>query len=118
MASGVGDTLREAREQRGVEIEEVAASTKIQPRLLRAIEAEDWDALPGDFYASRFITTYAQYLGLDAAALVADYERGAAGGVIDVFGSAAVNHRVAVTGGVLAGETANQLRAFFAERRK
>jgi hypothetical protein len=78
MEPGVGDTLREAREKRGVAIEEVAASTKIQPRLLRAIEAEDWDALPGEFYASRFIHTYAQYLGLDAGALVEDYERGAA----------------------------------------
>ncbi len=73
----VGDTLREAREKRGVAIEEVAASTKIQPRLLRAIEAEDWDALPGEFYASRFIHTYAQYLDLDAGAAVAEYEGGA-----------------------------------------
>jgi hypothetical protein len=78
MDSGVGDTLREAREQRGVAIDEVAASTRIQPRLLRAIEDEDWDALPGEFYAARFITTYAQYLGLDAGAVVAEYERGAA----------------------------------------
>jgi cytoskeleton protein RodZ len=67
---GVGDTLRETREQRGVAIEAVAASTKIQPRLLRAIEDEDWDVLPGEFYAARFIHTYAEYLGLDAAALV------------------------------------------------
>jgi hypothetical protein len=79
MEPAVGDTLREAREKRGVAIEEVAASTKIQPRLLRAIEAEDWDTLPGEFYAARFIHTYAQYLGLDAGALVAEYERGAAG---------------------------------------
>jgi hypothetical protein len=80
MEPGVGDTLREAREKRGVAIEDVAASTKIQPRQLRAIEAEDWDALPGEFYASRFIHTYAQYLGLDAGALVEDFERGVAAG--------------------------------------
>ncbi len=46
-----------------------------------------------------------------------DPKGGAAGSVIDVFASEAVNHRVEVTGGVLADETAAQLRAFFAARR-
>jgi tRNA(adenine34) deaminase len=46
-----------------------------------------------------------------------DPKGGAAGGAIDVFASEAVNHRVAVTAGVLAEETAAQLRAFFAPRR-
>ena len=47
-----------------------------------------------------------------------DPKGGAAGGAIDVLASEAVNHRVAVTRGVLADETGAQLRAFFAERRK
>ncbi len=46
-----------------------------------------------------------------------DPKGGAAGSVIDVLGSAAVNHRTAVVGGVLEEETAEQLRSFFAERR-
>ena len=46
-----------------------------------------------------------------------DPKGGAAGSVIDILGSAAVNHRVEVQGGVLAEETAAQLRAFFARRR-
>jgi len=47
-----------------------------------------------------------------------DPKGGAAGSVIDVFASEAVNHRVAVTPGVLETETANQLRAFFQRRRE
>jgi tRNA(Arg) A34 adenosine deaminase TadA len=47
----------------------------------------------------------------------ADPKGGAAGSVIDILGSAAVNHRVDVIGGVLAEETAAQLRGFFAEKR-
>jgi tRNA(adenine34) deaminase len=47
-----------------------------------------------------------------------DPKGGAAGSVIDVFASPAVNHRVAVTGGVLADAAAAQLRAFFAARRR
>ena len=46
-----------------------------------------------------------------------DPKGGAAGSVIDVFASEAVNHRVAVESGVLGSETAEQLRAFFSRRR-
>jgi tRNA(adenine34) deaminase len=48
----------------------------------------------------------------------ADPKGGAAGSVVDLFASAAVNHRPAVTRGVLAEETGAQLRAFFAGRRR
>ena len=47
-----------------------------------------------------------------------DPKAGAAGSVIDVFASAAVNHHVAVTAGILEEETAAQLRAFFAKKRR
>ncbi len=47
-----------------------------------------------------------------------DPKGGAAGSVIDILGSAAVNHRVDVVDGVLADETAAQLREFFAEKRR
>ena len=46
-----------------------------------------------------------------------DPKGGAAGSVIDILGSAAVNHRVEVIDGVLAEETAAQLRDFFAKKR-
>jgi tRNA(adenine34) deaminase len=46
-----------------------------------------------------------------------DPKGGAAGSVIDVFASEAANHRVEVVAGILEDETAEQLRAFFAERR-
>ena len=46
-----------------------------------------------------------------------DPKGGAAGSVIDVFESEAVNHRVSVTAGVLETETGEQLRAFFRKRR-
>ncbi len=47
-----------------------------------------------------------------------DPKGGAAGSVVDLFASPVVNHRVDVTRGVLAEETAAQLRAFFAARRR
>jgi tRNA(adenine34) deaminase len=47
-----------------------------------------------------------------------DPKGGAAGSVIDILGSAAVNHRVEVIDGVLADETGAQLRTFFANKRR
>jgi cytoskeleton protein RodZ len=77
----IGDTLSEARTRRAVDLEEVEAATGIRTRYLRAIEAEDWDALPEEFYARSFIRKYAQFLGVAPEPLVEEYrrQRGAAG---------------------------------------
>jgi tRNA(adenine34) deaminase len=47
----------------------------------------------------------------------ADPRAGAAGSVFDIVRSPALNHRVAVTGGVLADESRALLQAFFRSRR-
>jgi cytoskeletal protein RodZ len=74
--SGIGATLRKARNRRKIDLPEIEAATKIRLRFLRAIEDEDWDALPGDAYARAFIRTYAGYIGLDGERLVDEYKRG------------------------------------------
>lgn len=78
----IGDTLSEARTRRGVDLDQVHAATGIRPRYLRAIEQEDWDALPEEFYVRSFIRKYAQFLAVDPEPLVAEYrrQRGASGG--------------------------------------
>jgi cytoskeleton protein RodZ len=77
----IGDTLSEARTRRAVDLEEVEAATGIRSRYLRAIEQEDWDALPEEFYARSFIRKYAVFVGVDPEPLVEDYrrQRGATG---------------------------------------
>ncbi len=47
----------------------------------------------------------------------ADPKAGAAGSVLDVLGEPRLNHRPEVAGGLLAQESADLLRAFFAPRR-
>ena len=47
-----------------------------------------------------------------------DPKAGAAGSVIDVFGTAALNHHTRVEGGLLADASGAVLRSFFAERRE
>jgi cytoskeleton protein RodZ len=76
----ISDTLSEARTRRAVDLEEVHAATGIRPRYLEAIEQEDWDALPEEFYARAFIRKYARYLGVDPDPLVDEYKRQTGGG--------------------------------------
>ena len=47
----------------------------------------------------------------------ADPKAGAAGSVLDILAEPRLNHRPAVTGGILAADCAGLLRAFFAARR-
>jgi hypothetical protein len=77
--SGIGNTLREARNRRKVDLSEVEEATKIRIRFLRAIENEEWDVLPGEIYARAFIKTYATYLGLDGERLAEDFRAGTQG---------------------------------------
>src|SRR5438477_8256472 len=71
----IGESLRRARTERGLELATVSEAIKIRVRYLRALEAEDWDALPAPAYARGFLRTYATYLGLDADALVEEFRR-------------------------------------------
>jgi cytoskeleton protein RodZ len=76
--TGIGATLREARNRRQLDLTEVEAAIKIRHRYLRAIENEDWDVLPGGAYTRAFIRTYAGYLGLDGDRLADEYRRATA----------------------------------------
>ncbi|MGI8805351.1 MAG: helix-turn-helix domain-containing protein [Thermoleophilaceae bacterium] len=69
----IGETLREARLRQGVDIAEVEQATKIRAKYLRALEAEEFDRLPGSTFVRTFLRTYAEYLGLDPQLLVEEY---------------------------------------------
>jgi transcriptional regulator with XRE-family HTH domain len=71
--TGIGATLREARNRRKLDLSEVEAAIKIRPRYLSALENEEWDVLPGGAYTRGFIRTYAAFLGLDGERLADEY---------------------------------------------
>jgi len=79
METRIGATFREARRRREIELAEVERATRIRPRYLRAIEAEEWDALPGGVYTRGFIRTYGSFLGLDGDRLAEDYRQAVEG---------------------------------------
>jgi len=68
-----GQRLQREREMRGITLEEIANSTKIGTRSLRALEQEDFDQLPGGIFNKGFVRAYAKYLGIDEEQAVADY---------------------------------------------
>ncbi len=68
-----GEKLRKQREQRGITLEAVSNTTKIGTRMLKALEEERFDQLPGGVFNKGFVRAYARQIGLDAEEAVNDY---------------------------------------------
>jgi cytoskeletal protein RodZ len=68
-----GDKFRKAREAKNISLDDVSNVTKISARMLRAIEEEHFDQLPGGVFNKGFIRAYAKHLGLNDEEAVADY---------------------------------------------
>jgi cytoskeleton protein RodZ len=61
----IGASLREARNRRGLTLDDVQKGLRIRERYLIALEDEAWDVLPGEAYVKGFLRTYAEFLGLN-----------------------------------------------------
>jgi cytoskeletal protein RodZ len=68
-----GDGLKREREKKKITLDQVAVATKISVRMLRALEEEKFDQLPGGIFNKGFVRAYARHLGLDAEQAVTDY---------------------------------------------
>ncbi len=69
-ATGVGARLRQAREEAGLDLTQVAAETRIPQRHLLTIENGSLTDLPARTYAVGFSRTYARLVGLDEREIV------------------------------------------------
>ncbi len=72
----VGATLQSARERRGLSLEELAQRTKINVRVLRAMENNAFERVPPGIFTRGFLRAYAREVGLDPAATVAQFLAG------------------------------------------
>jgi cytoskeleton protein RodZ len=73
MALSLGEKLRQAREERGISISEVAEQTRISPLYLKSIEKDDYKPLPGGIFNKGFVRSYARYIGFDEEEALSDY---------------------------------------------
>ena len=68
-----GEELRKEREARNISLEEISKATKIHIKFLKAIEENNFDILPGEFFIRNFLKAYANYIGLDEKEILNRY---------------------------------------------
>ncbi|WAA13540.1 helix-turn-helix domain-containing protein [Fervidibacillus halotolerans] len=70
----LGKRLREAREEKGLTLDDLQNITKIQKRYLAGIEEGKYDIIPGKFYVRAFIKQYAEAVGLEPERLFEEFK--------------------------------------------
>jgi cytoskeleton protein RodZ len=79
----IGARLQEIRKEQGRSLESIAAGTRIPPRILAAIERDDFDAVPSGIFLRGYLRAFAGELGLDPSEVLAAYGEDIAPAVAD-----------------------------------
>ena len=69
----VGYTLRQERERQNLSINDIEQGTSIRALYIEAIEAGEYDKLPGTIYAKGSVKNYAKFLGLDTESVAKEF---------------------------------------------
>ncbi len=68
-----GPRLRRARVRCGVDVDQIASITRINPAYLSLLENESFDQLPASVYVRGFVAAYARCVGLDPERVANSY---------------------------------------------
>lgn len=68
--SGIGVTLKLAREQRNLSEIDLARNLRLEPRIIRQLEEERFDELPAPAFVRGYLRSVGKELGLDSARLL------------------------------------------------
>ena len=69
----IGERLREAREKKGLTLEQAQKQTRIHSTVLSALEDGRCDDILTSNYVKSFLKEYSNYLGFDHQKMVGDY---------------------------------------------
>ena len=69
----LGDTLKSAREERGISMDQAVHETNISRNYLEALENEEFEEFPAEAYLIGFLRNYADFLGLDQDKVVGQF---------------------------------------------
>ncbi|WP_210397669.1 RodZ domain-containing protein [Motiliproteus sediminis] len=73
--AAIGETLRQAREQLSLSIDQVSTQLNITSRYIVALETDQLERLPGGAFVRGYLRSYARLLGVDGDALVQQYNQ-------------------------------------------
>ena len=71
--SSFGETLRKAREAKGLSCSQVAAQTHMLVQIVEEMEREDFHRIPAPIYGRGFVRLFADCVGLDPVPLVREF---------------------------------------------
>ncbi len=71
----LGRMLRSAREARDLSVEDLAHLLRLEPKIVRALESEDFDHLPPPAFVRGYLRAIAKEHGMDSAAFLAVFEQ-------------------------------------------
>jgi cytoskeleton protein RodZ len=77
MPETIGQRLKKAREDRYLSLEKASEDTRIRGVFLQALESDDYSIMPSAAQGRGFLRNYAEYLGLDMDAMIAEIQRSA-----------------------------------------
>ena len=69
-----GHLLRQARDEQGSSQKEAARDLHLTSKIINALEETNFDIISSPVFTRGYIKSYARYLGLDAQALVAEFD--------------------------------------------
>ncbi|WUH96757.1 helix-turn-helix domain-containing protein [Spirillospora sp. NBC_00431] len=70
----IGETLAEERQRAGLSVTQVSLQTRIRETVIRGMEADDFSACGGNFYARGHIRSIGRVIGIDPEPLVAEFD--------------------------------------------
>lgn len=73
MSDSLGRTLVEMRVKKGLSVEEVSAVTRVNAKLVRLIEEDQYDQLPGEVFIKGLLRSYAGVVGLSGDEVIARF---------------------------------------------
>jgi cytoskeleton protein RodZ len=92
----VGAELRQARTARKLSLADLSARTKINQSILRAIEENRFDRVPGGLFTRGYLRAFAHEVHLDPEAIVAKYRAEFEQPIVELPSPEKVAHRVPV----------------------
>lgn len=72
--AGLGETLRNERLKKELSLEQVSRRTNLNPKILNAMENENFEDVPGKFYIKNFLKSYLDAIEVDAERFFKEHE--------------------------------------------